>query len=133
MRETAAGCTSIDVSVPCSTCRLGCTAARTGARALLLPARQVSGDPGPGDRVLITADASDLTWRSSMLFGPVLGWALCAALLPAASWVGAAATGAGLAVSLLIGHRLVRGGRRPLDVRAEVGHGIRMKTGAIES
>lgn len=140
VRESIAGCTSVDASVPCSSCRLGCGAARSGTHLLVLPSATVSGDPRPGDGVRISVDAAGLAKSSLLLFGPVLAWALCAATLPAVStavgtpaWVDAAAIGAGLAVCLLLGRRLVRGSpdrtRRLLDVRAEPG----VRAGAIES
>lgn len=124
--EVSDGCTSIEVSVPCSTCRLGCAGARSGARRLeLTHGRTVSG-LHPGDPVRLSVDASGLAKSSAMLFAPILVWAFCVASLPAAAdWFHAMMIGAGLAVSLVLGRHLVRGDRqragRLLDVRAELG------------
>jgi len=127
VRDVRGGCTSIEVSVPCSTCRLGCTGARHRTGRLELPERSHTDVLQLGDPVRITVDASGLTRASVLLFGPVLAWALCGAMLQVTSWAGTAGIGVGLAVSLMLGWRLVhgtRGGARHLlDVRAEIADG----------
>jgi len=127
VRDVRGGCTSIEVSVPCSTCRLGCTGARHLKGRLQLPERPNAADLRLGDPVMITVDASGLTRASLLLFGPVVVWALCAAALPVAGWAGATGIGAGLALSLMVGWQLVHGRRdragNLLDVRAEVAEG----------
>ncbi len=72
----------------------------------------------------ISVDASGLAKSSALLFGPLLAWAVLAAVVPGSTWVGGICIGAGLVASLLLGRTLVRGSRqrgvRLLDVRAEV-------------
>ncbi|HEY5646625.1 MAG TPA: SoxR reducing system RseC family protein [Pseudomonadales bacterium] len=127
VRDVDDGCTSIEVSVPCATCRLGCAASGSGGRQVRLSSAHAPAGVAAGETVRLSVAASGLAKSSLMLFGPAPACVLLLAAVPV-DGVGmpAAAFGAMLAVSLLLGRLLVRGhGDSPdraaalLDIRAE--------------
>lgn len=127
VRDVADGCTSIEVSVPCATCRLGCGASGGGGRRVRFSSARTPAGIAAGDTVRLSVAASGLAKSSLMLFGPAPACVLLLAAVPV-DGVGlpAAAFSAVLAVSLLLGRLLVRGyGDSPdraamlLDIRAE--------------
>ena len=68
----------------------------------------------------VSVDAAGLAGGSARLFAPVLVWAILAASLSAdVTWFHGVLIVAGLALCLLLGHYLVRGSERLLDVQAE--------------
>jgi hypothetical protein len=78
--QTAHGCTTIEVSVPCSACRVGyCRGRRASEMRLDTPVNVAIGKP-----VELSISAPGLNQVSGWLFGPTLVWVLLLAQVSAA-------------------------------------------------
>ena len=119
VRHAEGGCTSVEVSVPCTACRSGCCPGAGRERLINLNEhRSRSLRLGnPGDRVEISVAAGGLSAICVRLFGPAIavfaGVALSAVSGPAA----VVAVALSLIPALLLGRRLAIGRLALLDVR----------------
>lgn len=101
------GCALIDVSVPCTCCRVGCCGARPWSGAASIEIENVGhATIGRGAEVALSISAGALARSSVRLFGPAIAWALCFALLAPAGWPAAIVGGVGLALALASGRAL---------------------------
>ena len=129
-----AGCTSIEVSVPCTSCRIGC-AARSRAQPLEFSVSE-SQDLRFGEQVEVSVSAHAVTGLCARLFGPAIGWMLICLAAEAPWWPGtpladpvqaavAVADGAvfwltGLIAALVAGHVLARRQAASLELKVRL-------------
>lgn len=101
------GCALVRVSVPCTSCSAGVCQMRSPAAAGSIEIRDI-GDKTitEGEAVALSVSASALTRASVCVFGPMIGWAVCYAVLAPAGLAAAILGMGGVVLAAGLGRSL---------------------------